>query len=251
MPRGNDAVAVRQEHLQQYGRDHLNVEELIRANSATVSPALAKASKVEVDELATDAVRDDFKKYAARFELEPGAEVKDMVVRGNTIIAVIEGADGRDYKDMVGYTDDWTPPKLTAEEQSRYDQALAAKAASDQLADIRADADARVAEARAEADREVAEALAKIEAEKAEKIDAAQQTEAVEAEPAPPEVAPPPAPDPTRPPVTAGADADRERLEEMTGKELDAYAKKAKIANYDPRAKVAERRKAIAAALRK
>ena len=94
MPRGNDATAVAAENRKRFG-DYQDCESLIRSQAALVNPALQRTLQIPRDDSKTDEIKKDLDAVAAKFNLGEGESVVDASVRGNAIVAVIEGTDNR------------------------------------------------------------------------------------------------------------------------------------------------------------
>lgn len=195
MPRGSDAAVIAKEQTQAYGSEALNAEELIRANQTAQDPALERILTMRYNDEATEEVQKNISEWADKFDLAEGEVLIDAAVHGNTVVGVIEGPDGRARKGYCGYTADWTPPKLTAEENARRVEALREQQVARETAKAQADAEARVREAEEKIARETEERIAAIRARAQEQVEAA-EAEVEEGEPSATQPAPPAEPEP-------------------------------------------------------
>lgn len=107
MPRGHELLAEDAEHVRnftgQYGV-HPNAEALLAAHRANLDPALEAASGKQIDGDATA------KLDLSKIEPERGGVILSASVRGNAIVYVAEGEDGRTYKGMAPYNKSYAPP---------------------------------------------------------------------------------------------------------------------------------------------
>jgi hypothetical protein len=157
MPRSHellqeDAAATAAEFTGQYGI-HPNAEALLLAHQAAQDPALEAASRKPVDDEAT--------KELDLSSIEPsgGGKVLDAVVRGNAVVYVAQGPDGRTYKGFEpreGYeapAEDPSAAGLRAGSKAEMEMARLTAIANTNI-------EAKVAEFRAELQEQAAEQLA-------------------------------------------------------------------------------------------
>lgn len=171
-PAGDAAFA--QNAQGQYGV-HPNAEALIEAHRATMDPALQKASLLAPDAEQTFEAKSDMKAAAKKLGVKDGeGEIVDVSVRGNALIGVVEYPDGTVGKVVGGWTDDYTPPRLTPEqaeasaraqadaEQSRAIQRLEVEFQSklqDTIVEMREEMTSEIDKIRQQAEKEQARAV--------------------------------------------------------------------------------------------
>lgn len=175
MARGNDASAATQEFVGQYGV-HPNAEALVNAHRAASDPALERAQMTAIDAEKTAELD------LSEIEAEQGGEVLDAAVRGNAIVYVAEGEDGRTYKGILPHSDKYKAPAGSAQANAERaalqgDVELARKGA-----EIQAKIDAEVEEARAAASEKYGQELQEFQQEQAEKAAEAAEVAQAEAE---------------------------------------------------------------------
>lgn len=164
MPAGNDQAAAVADLIAAGGYT-TNVERLIEAAQSAVSPELQAASMKAIDTEATAELD------LGSADVPDGHKVLSGAVRGDAAVFVVQDANGRTYKHVQGYADDYEAPVSSSDE-------VAAAAG----AGARASLTQAIAEADAEAKKELEEALAEIERNKAERIAEAQEAAAKEVE---------------------------------------------------------------------
>lgn len=164
MPAGNDQAAAVADLIAAGGYT-TNVERLIDAAQAAVSPELQAASMKAIDTEATAELD------LGSADVPEGHKVLSGAVRGDAAVFVVADENGRTYKHVQGYADDYEAPVAKSEE-------VAAQAS----ASARAGMSQAIAEAEAQAQRELEEALAEINRKKAEAIQSAQEEAQAEIE---------------------------------------------------------------------
>lgn len=155
MPRGNDAAAAKADLIAKGGVT-TNVEAMIQASQARLTPGLLAAQVRAIDAEATAEL--DLKKVAKDAKLPDGHTVESAAVRGNAVSYVATGPDHRSYKGVYYPNADDEPA----------DEPLAAVAR--ERAASEGDVAMAVAQAKAEADLLVAKAVEDIEAEASKQI---------------------------------------------------------------------------------
>lgn len=95
MPAGNDAQAAYTELVDRFGAGHGRAEDMIEARRDAYPEELRRAQLQEVDNNAT-ALLDDAEVAEAAGVSE--AAIQSKAVRGDAVVAVIEGSDGRTAK---------------------------------------------------------------------------------------------------------------------------------------------------------
>lgn len=96
MPRGNDSDTALADLRGQYGGVSGNAEDLIRSVALTSSPELETAQKLPRNVEATNEIRGDLEKYAAKADTD--GEVIDAAVRGPYVVFTVESETGRKFK---------------------------------------------------------------------------------------------------------------------------------------------------------
>jgi hypothetical protein len=163
------------EQRDQYGSEVLNAEELIRATQSAHDPVLQRVLNIATDDEATAEVMDNLASWADKFDLDDGEILMAAAVHGNALVGVIDQPDGRHRKVVVGYTEDWEPPRLTADEARRRAAALAEQQVARETAKARGQAQQRVLDAEAEAAEWEAERIAEIREASAARVREAEQ----------------------------------------------------------------------------
>jgi hypothetical protein len=193
MPRGNDSAELAGSNYMRFG-EHLNADELIRANAATFDPALQKVLATATDEEATAEVLESLEEYAGKFDLAEGETLISAAVHGHALVGVIEKPDGRHRKAIAPFSDRFKLPTLSPAEEEQRERAKVAESTAAETARVREESERRLAEAREEVARYEAEQMAKIEEEReasAQRLreareqaeaDAAEEAEAAEGE---------------------------------------------------------------------
>lgn len=174
MPRGNDSVTIDRENQARFG-EHLNADELIRANNAQYDPALQRVLGTATNEEETEKVTADLPSWESKFNLRDGESLLAAAVHGHALVGVIEMPDGRHRKAVIGYTESYVEPTLNPGEKAQVERAKVEGEVAAETQRIRDERDRRVREAAAEAEREEQEAIAQIRADADERIKQARE----------------------------------------------------------------------------
>lgn len=140
-----------------------NAEEMIVDHQSRVNPALVLASRRQIDADATLEALEDKDGAAKKLGLGKDEKVIDLAVRGNALIAVVEGPDGIPRKEITGYTDDWEPPADSPERAELVARAEQQRQIRAEIAQLQADAMDQIEEAAAKIREKQAEAIAKLQ----------------------------------------------------------------------------------------
>lgn len=179
----NDRLAAIEEFRREYNISP-NAEQLIAANNSQLSAATREAQLLGIDHVATAEL--DMEWLAGQTTVS-GTKVSDLgtllaaAVRGNAISVVVELPDGRTYKDVVPYSDDYVAPREPAHLAAAREQARADADTQVEIARLREEMAADLAEHKASLEAQVAEQMEKLQGAMSERIASATE-DAVEAE---------------------------------------------------------------------
>lgn len=103
MPAGNDAQVAYAELTDSFGKGVGRAEDLILASRQRYSNELRAAQLKDVDVNATALLEDE--EVADAIDLPKGATVIDKAVRGDKVVVLVEGEDGRTSKLLADRSD--------------------------------------------------------------------------------------------------------------------------------------------------